>query len=362
MKAKAAVLHETGKALQIEFVDIAEPKENEVLVKIVATGICHSDEAGRMGYAKIPAILGHEGSGIVEQVGGNVTSIKKGDHVVLALATCGECRYCAAEQPFSCIEQRKLNFGGTMRDGTYRITQDGEGINNYFGQSSFATYAVVDIHSVIKVDKDVDLSILGPLGCGFETGAGTVLGYLNAKPGTSIAVFGCGSVGFAAILAAKIAGCKNIIAVGGTPDKLKLALEMGATHIINRKETPDIVSEIRQITGDGVEYSIDTTAQPDIIMTGIKSMAAMGTMVLLGLGPDITFNPSLIMGRSQAVAATSIGCVNPQDFIPKMISYYKEGRFPFDKLITFYELEDIEKAFHDSEKGLVVKPVIKMPL
>lgn len=362
MKAKAAVLYELGKPFQIEFVELSEPKENEVLVKIVASGICHSDEVGRNLMAPIPAVLGHEGSGIVEKIGANVKGIEEGDHVVLTYASCGECKYCIVKKPYVCDDFNALNTGGKMKDGTSRISQDGKEINNWFGQSSFATYAVASIHNIIKVDKDVDIALLGPLGCGFQTGAGSILGYLDVKPDTSIAIFGIGAVGFAALMAAKIAGCKTIIAVGGNPDKLNLAKELGATHTINRKKVSDIAEEIKKITGRGVEYAFDTSGAEGLIKEGIKSLGPLGKMALVGATfGDIPINPISMMGGSHSIAAITEGCVDPYEFIPRMVKYYKEGRFPFDRLVKFYEFNEIEQAFKDSASGLTIKPIIKMP-
>jgi aryl-alcohol dehydrogenase len=361
MKAKAAVVREAGKPFQIEVVDIAEPKKNEVLVKIIASGVCHTDEAGRQGgFVPFPAVLGHEGAGIVEKVGSGVTTVQKGDHVVLTYASCGECKLCIAKKPFVCTDFNALNIGGKLRDGTSRISIDGKEINNFFGQSSFAAYAVTDIHNVVKVDKDVDITLLGPLGCGIQTGAGTVLSQLGPEPGSSIAIFGIGALGLSGIMAAKIVGCKTIIAVGGTPEKLKLALELGATHTVNRKEVGDVPGAIKGITGGGVNYSLDTSGAPVMMQYSLRAMADLGKAAWVGIGPEVTVSP-YDMGANKSVGYYVEGSVDPQVFIPQMISYYKQGKFPFDRLIKFYELEDIDKAFKESQSGLVVKPIIKMP-
>jgi aryl-alcohol dehydrogenase len=361
VRAKAAVMQDGG-AMLIQDIDLADPKKEEILVKIMVTGVCHTDEAVRGGIARSPAVLGHEGSGIVEKAGPGVTEFKPGDHVVLTYASCGACDSCVHGQPYACDRTFEMNMGGKMPDGTSRISQGGKEIGQYFGQSSFAEYAVVNVQSAVKVDDDVDISILGPLGCGFQTGAGTVLEYLKAKPTDSIVVFGIGSVGFAAIMGAKIAGCKNIIAVGGTPDKLKLALELGATHIINRKEIPDIGAEIVKITGRGAQYIIDTTGQNELIQEALKGLATLGTLILLAMGPPITIDPVPLMGRSQTISAVTEGCVKPKEFIPRLVKYYKEGRFPFDKLLKFYSLDEIEKAFQDMHNGAAIKPALKMSL
>lgn len=362
MKAKAAVLHEKGAPFKVEYVDIAEPKENEVLVKVVASGICHTDEVGRsLGYAVIPAVLGHEGSGIVEKVGSNVKDIEPGDHVVLTYSHCGECKFCVVKKPYACDDFNVMNFSGKMVDGTSRITQEETEINNFFGQSSFSTYAVVDYHSAIKVDKDVDLKLLGPLGCGYQTGAGAVLGHMNAQKGGTLVVTGMGAVGFGGLMAGIVAGCKNVIAVGGTPDKLKIALEIGATHVINRKEVANITEEIKKISEAGADYILDTSGSPELIDAGLKALGMLGHLTMVGLTPDITISPGAMMGSSQSVSSITEGCVDPHTFIPEMVSYVKDGRFPIEKLSTFYELEEINKAFEDQEKGRVIKPILVMP-
>lgn len=360
MKIQAAVLYERGGEFVFDEIDLADPQENEVLVKVIAVGICHTDEGGRQWMIDPPVVLGHEGSGIIEKVGPGVKDFQPGDHVVITVASCGACEYCLKGMPYACPHMGALNIGGKMIDGTSRLSKDGKPLNNFFGQSTFAQYAVVNQTSLVKVDKDVDLALLGPLGCGFQTGAGTVMGALNAQPSDSIVIFGCGSLGLSGIMGAKVAGCKNIIAVGGTPDKLVLAKELGATHTINRKEVPDVAAEVFKICG-GANLAFETTGAPQMFDIAVASVGTLGKVALCGVGNKFTFDPmSLIIG-SKTIMGSNEGNISYHTFIPQMIEYYKQGKFPFDKLITFYDFKDIEKAFQDSQKGLVVKPILRIP-
>ncbi|MDD3414908.1 MAG: NAD(P)-dependent alcohol dehydrogenase [Lachnospiraceae bacterium] len=359
METTAALVTKVKNNFEIVGITLNEPKANEIQVRIVASGICHTDEAGRTGVAHFPVVLGHEGAGIVEKVGNAVEDFNIGDHVVLTIPSCGECEYCKSKKAFACKKNEELIFGGKMKDGTTRISFRRGTVNHFFGQSSFSKYVIVDARSAVKVDKDVELSLLGPLGCGFQTGAGTVLGFLKAQKGSSIVVFGCGAVGFSAIMAAKIAGCSQIIAVGGNDDKLQLAKELGATHIVNRKNTKDISAVIRKMTG-ALNYALDTSGAPEMIDVAIKSLDKLGHLVLVGMGSEITINPVELMVDSISISAIAEGCVNPYEFIPQLVSFYKQGIFPIDKLVTYYEFDQINKAFEDLRNGAVIKPILKI--
>lgn len=364
MKIQAAVVHEAGQPFQIEEVELSGPKAGELLVKIVASGVCHTDEvAQHQGIpVPLPAVLGHEGCGIVEDVGEGVTEFRKGDRVSFSFGFCGHCENCLSAHQHACENFNAINFGGVMADGTRRLSQNGVELSSFFGQSSFATYAVVHQNSTIKVtDATIDLALLGPLGCGIQTGAGAVLNRLKPAFGSSIAVFGCGTVGMSAIMAAKIAGCDKIIAVGGNKKSLELALELGATHTVNRKECDDIVAEVKRITNGGTHYSIDTTGVGDFVRKALASVRFMGTCVVLGATGDLTINVQQeLMGDAKSLIGIVEGDSIPKLFIPQLIEYYKKGRFPFDRLIKFYDFKDINKAFADSHNGDVIKAVLKM--
>ncbi|MFC0330691.1 NAD(P)-dependent alcohol dehydrogenase [Paenibacillus sepulcri] len=278
MKITAAMTAEKGSPFELHELELADPKPNEVLIRIVASGVCHTDAASRDGEIPVqyPVVLGHEGSGIVEKAGSNVTSVVPGDHVVISFASCGNCEYCLSGKPAYCSSFLMLNFGGVMADGTTPLHHHEHGVKNFFGQSSFATYAIANERSVVKVDKEIDLALLGPLGCGIQTGAGTVFNSLQPKFGESIAIFGAGSVGLSAVMAAKIIGCSRIIAVDIIPSRLELAKELGATHVINGNEA-DAVAEIRRITNGGANYSIDTTGVTEIGIQTAEAIRVKGT-------------------------------------------------------------------------------------
>lgn len=363
MKIKAAVVHEKGQPFQIEELHLDSPKAGEVLVKIVASGICHTDEVAQLQFIPVPlpAVFGHEGCGIVEEVGQGVTDFKKGDRVGFSFGFCGYCENCLSAHQHACENFNAINFAGVMTDGTTRLSQNGVKVSSFFGQSSFATHAVVNQNSMVKIDNDIDLALAGPLGCGIQSGAGTVLNRLKPKFGSSIAVFGCGTLGMSAIMAAKIAGCAQIIAISGNPTSILLAKELGATHTINRKETDDVVGKIKEITKGGVHYAIDTSGVPELVRKALASVRAMGTAVVVGATGELTINVQMeLMGEAKSLIGVIEGDSVPRIFIPQLINYYKAGKFPFDKIIRFYDFKEINQAFEDSRDGKVIKAVIKM--
>ncbi|REJ16303.1 MAG: aryl-alcohol dehydrogenase [Caldibacillus debilis] len=361
MRIKAAVVHDKGENFRIEEVELSDLKRDEVLVKIVASGICHTDAVARdIGLTPFPAVLGHEGSGIVEKVGPDVKTIRPGDHVVISFASCGQCEHCLTGHPGACFKINELNFGGKDEDGDYRIFQNGRGVSTFFGQSSFATYAIAKERNVVKVDKDVDLALLSPLGCGIQTGAGTVLNKLKPAFGSSIAVYGCGAVGLSAVMAAKIAGCKQIVAVDIHQNRLELAKELGATHVLNGKEA-DVVKEIKAVTEGGTHYAVETTGVPAVVRQSLQALRPLGQTAIVGVTPEMTIDVhNEIMAEGKTMMGVIEGDAVPKLFIPQLIAYYKKGLFPFDKLIRFYAFDEINKAFEDSAKGITVKPVIKI--
>ena len=364
MKMKAAVTWGVGEPFSIEEVELAAPKDDEILVKISACGVCHTDEAAKTQVIPVPlpAILGHEGCGTVVEVGRSVKEFKPGDKVGMSFGFCGHCDNCLSAHQHACENFNAINFGGVMADGTTRLSKDGKPIAAFFGQSAFAEYAVVNAASAVKLpDTDIDLRLVAPLGCGIQTGAGAVLNRLRPPFGSSIAVFGCGTVGMSAIMAAKIAGCDKIIAVGGNAASLKLALELGATHTVNRKETKDIVGDIKAITGGGVNYAIDTSGVADFVKKALASCRFMGTAVVLGATGDVSFNiQQELMGEAKSLIGIVEGDAIPKLFIPKLLEYYRKGQFPFDKLIKFYPFEEINTAFEESHKGKCIKAVLTM--
>ncbi len=364
MLMEAAVTYEKGK-FTFDEIELDEPKADEVLIKIAASGCCHTDLGGRdqMAPWPIPGVLGHEGSGIVEKVGDMVYGIKPGDHVVMSYQFCGHCDNCLEGHPARCNTWFPLNFLGRLKDGTTRLhTKDGKDLSVFFGQSSFAQYAVCNQSQVAVVDPDVDIRLLGPLGCGFQTGFGTVTNVFKAGFGDTIAVYGVGGVGLAAIMAARIAGCEKIIAVGRHQDKLDLALEMGATDVVNSKQT-DPVEAVRAITGGvGTKFALDTSGVASVIKQAINASRNYATICTVAMSPD-TLEVEIeqeLMGPGRKIMGSTEGDAVAKNFIPQMVEYYKQGRFPFDKLCKFYNWKDIDQAFQDSLDGKVVKPIIVM--
>lgn len=364
-QAYAAISRERSKPLVLECIGIDEPRADEILVRIVASGVCHTDMVVRdQGYdVPQPVVLGHEGSGIVEAVGSDVKTLVPGDHVALSYAYCGKCDKCLDGTPYYCEDFFGRNFRGTRPDGTCPIhDSSGNQISGcFFEQSSFATYAIASERNAVKISKDVPLELIGPLGCGLQTGAGAVLNCLKPRLGSSIAIFGAGAVGMAAAMAAKIAGCATIIVIDLNDERLELAIELGATHTVNARNV-DSVAAIREIVPAGVDFSLECTSSPRVFRQAVDCLGTPGTCGLVGssaLGTEGVIDiGSFLFGR------TLVGVVEgqsvPADFVPQLIKYWQQGRFPFDKLVQFYDLDDINQAMADSESGKVIKPILRM--
>ena len=364
MKVFASVTRKPGQ-LSLENVELSAPKASEVLVKTIACGVCHTDAAALHSYIPVtlPIILGHEGVGIVEEIGSEVTTLKKGDRVILSFPSCGKCQYCHDDHPYACDNMNTLFFDGTYNDGTKRFSSEGVEISSFFGQGSFADHVIIDARNAVKadIDNDEDLANLCSLGCGVQTGAGAVFNRIKPKQGTSIAVFGCGGVGMSAIMASAIAGCSTIIAIDIVPSRLELAKELGATHVINSSET-DPVAEIKRITGGGVHNSVESSGIAKVTIQALECLRHGGMAVLLSVtGPEEITIPleALILNPNVTLTGLVEGASNPQTFIPELVKYYKEGRLPVDKLVQFYDFKDIEKAFADSHTGVAIKPILR---
>lgn len=363
MNIQAAVTHGQGEPFKLESVQLADPKFDEIRVRIVATGVCHTDVVARdLGIAPYPIVLGHEGSGVVDAVGAGVSNLQIGDHVVLSFAHCGRCGHCLTGHPTVCDTFNDLNFGGNMDDGSRRLAQGEQSLATFFGQSSFATYAIVRSSNAVKVDSDVDLTLLGPLGCGIQTGAGTILNRLRPEFGSSVVVYGAGAVGLSAVMAAKIVGCQHIIAVDVHADRLALAKELGATHTFNGKEM-DVVEQVKKLTGGGSHYAVETTGAPQVVKQSLNALRPLGICAIVGITPEVNLDiHNDLMAEGKSMIGVIEGDSIPRVFIPQLVAYYKAGQFPFDRLIKFYEFEQINQAFDDSASGTTIKPVLKMNL
>ncbi len=364
MNIKAAVIVETGGEFIIEELELSDPRDDEVLVRIAGVGICHTDLVARDHHLPIPgppSVFGHEGAGVVEQVGSRVTKVKPGDHVVLAWDCCGTCSSCKSGRDPYCLTFFLHNFHGARPDGSATLHKGDQVIHgSFFCQSSFADFALANERNVVKVRDDIPLEILAPMGCGVMTGAGAVMNSLRPRPGSSIAVFGVGTVGMSAVLAAVVVGCTTIIGVDVHPDRLERAKEFGATHVVNAGQV-DPVEAIREITGGGVDLSLECVGNPVVLRQAVDALPRCGVCGLIGAvapGTEVSLDMDLLM-NGRTVTGIIQGDSIPDLFIPRLIELYSQGRFPFDRVITFYPFDDINQAVADIEEGRVIKAVLR---
>lgn len=360
MEIRAAVLRESAKDFELTTLELGELRPDEVLVRMVATGVCHTDliMAGRPLVPK-PIVLGHEGAGVIEAVGSAVQTIHAGDHVVLSVDACGHCSNCLTGHPTYCRLAQRLNFASARLDGSTALSENGRPIHShFFGQSSFGTYAVATERNAVKVDNDLPLELLGPLGCGIQTGAGSVLNALRPPLGSSIAVFGVGSVGLSAVLAAVVAGCSPIIAIDINRQRLDVAKQLGATHVIDAT-TAKPGEEIRRITdGMGSNFAFLTSGDPSSMREAIEGLDVLGVCGFVAAGGEVPFSPNaMLWGRS--LRGIIEGDSIPKLFIPQLIELWRQGRFPFDKLISFFPFDKINEAANASLTGEAIKPVLR---
>ncbi|HET9903836.1 MAG TPA: NAD(P)-dependent alcohol dehydrogenase [Xanthobacteraceae bacterium] len=366
MQITAAVVREKSGPFSIERLELDEPRGNEVAVRIVASGMCHTDLHGRDGYygTPFPAVFGHEGAGTVLAVGPEVRTLSPGDHVIVSFPWCGHCPSCAAHVPAHCLHQWELKMRGTRPDGSTLMRMgDAPVYSAFFQQSSFGTVAISQEPWVVKVRADAPLDRLGPFACGIQTGAGAVLNAVRPQAGESLAVFGTGGVGLSALMAAKLAGCDPLIAVDIRPKRLALARELGATHAIDATATPDIVGEIRKLTRYGVRHAIDTTAVPAMFRQAVDALMPLGTCILLGSarpGVEAAFE-MVKLQEGRGIRGVIQGWSEPKSFLPKLVDLMMEGKLPVERLMTWYDLADINRAADDAAKGTTIKPVLRMP-
>lgn len=363
-QVSAAVLREGASTFALETLTIDAPAAGEVLVRIAGVGICHTDLGIRHGVLPfpLPAILGHEGSGIVEQVGEGVTHLQPGDPVVLSFAACGRCSACGDAHPAYCSRSPLLNLSGS-RAGAASAYVDARGsaVNGrFFGQSSFASHALVDASCAVRIPADVPVELMGPLGCGLQTGAGAIINVLRPKAGSSVVMFGAGAVGLAGIMAARAAGCGTLVAVDRHDARLQTALELGATHTIN-PEREDLDELLRGIARRGVDFSLECTGHPALLRKAVEILRPGGSCALVGTsraGTELKVDAmTLLNGRN--VHGVIEGDSVPAEFIPQLIAMWRSGAFPFDRLVRFYALEQINEAVADVEAARVVKAVLR---
>ncbi|HEX2315100.1 MAG TPA: NAD(P)-dependent alcohol dehydrogenase [Thermomonospora sp.] len=364
MKVTAAVLRSRGGPPALEEAELAEPRADEVLVRMVASGICHTDLVTAAGHdpAAPPLVPGHEGAGVVEAVGPGVEAVEPGDHVLLSYGWCGACARCGRGRTAYCESFLGLNYYGTRLDGTTAMSQAGSPIrSHFFGQSSWATHSVTTERNVVRVDPDLPFEYLAPLGCGVQTGAGAVLNVLRPRPGSSLAVFGAGGVGLSAVMAARIAGCATIVAVDPDPSRRALAEALGATATVDPGEG-DAAAAVVALTG-GVEHTVECVGAPDVVRAAVASLSSPGMCVTVGFrggsNPVELDQLALMMGRG--IRGSIEGDAIPQRFIPRLIEHYRNGELPMEKLVRTYAFGDLDQALAAARGGEVVKPVLIFP-
>lgn len=363
MQATAAVLNQPNGPYDIEELEVAEPQAGEIRVAIKAVGICHTDlviGSGAMGL-QFPAVLGHEGAGIVESVGEGVTKVAPGDKVLLTFNSCGECPTCHKDEPAYCDNFMAANMLAVRADGSSRLSRDGEKVaDNFFGQSSFASFAIANERNILKVDDDADLAVLAPLGCGIQTGAGGVLRSLEAKAGETLVVLGAGAVGLSAIMGGKIAGCSTIIAVEPQEDRRAMATQLGATHTLDGQG--DVATAVREILPRGADMIIDSSGFMPVVEQSVNMIANRGRIGLIAVPGSLDAQLPLPVVQWVTQGGTARGIVEgdslPDEFLPELIGYYNDGKLPLEKFSKTYPLAEINQAIEDAHSGKAIKAVL----
>ncbi|KIW09877.1 hypothetical protein PV08_11978 [Exophiala spinifera] len=365
----ALVVEKPGAPFLLEDVILDEIRSQELLVEIKYTGVCHTDlvvQEGKMPIGSFPAVLGHEGAGVILRLGDGLkeSGLVVGDRVLLGYCSCMACPACNENRKGACNNIAMINFAGARgpEDSPLRLT-NGKSIRGaFFGQSSFSKLALVDSRAVVKYDGPVDdLSFLAPLGCGYMTGAATVMNVLQPKASQSVAIFGLGAVGLCALMAAKSIGVREIIAVDILDSRLEIATKLGAARTINGKQHDSIETAIHQLLPAGVDYIVDTTGLTKMINEGLKALGHGGTFAVVGTprpGELAHFDPLDMLVHCKKIIGVTGGYCNPQSFIPQLVQMFRAGRFPIDTLSETYAPSEIEQAIQDMKSGKVIKPIL----
>lgn len=362
---EAAVVEGPGAPFTIQEIELDDPQPTEILVRMTAAGLCHTDLTIRAGHIPfpLPGVLGHEGTGIVEAVGSAVTRVVPGDTVVLTFTSCGHCPSCKSAHPAYCNTWIPQNLiGGKRVDGTSPLHRAGQPLGGrFFGQSSFARHAIVDERSTVKIEHDVPPELLAPLGCSIQTGTGAVWNTLKPQPGSSIAVLGVGAVGIAAIMAATLTPVRQIIAVGRNPEHLQLAEKFGATHTLNTGEV-ELAAGLRTLTGGaGVDNVVEAIGNADLLKASIEGLATRGSVAVVGAPPygvEVSLDVHrLLPGRR--VLGVCEGDSDPEQLIPLLAGLVASGRLPIASLVREYPFEEIDRAAQDFAAGEVSKAVLR---
>lgn len=369
MQVLAAVATGAGKPFVLQTVELEAPRDDEVLVRIVGVGVCHTDLVFRDAEAIAPpAVFGHEGSGIVEKVGARVTKFAPGDRVAITFRSCGACVRCDCGDAAYCLTMPMLNYAGVRTDGSRSFRAEavdggGEISGNFFGQSSFATHALTYERNLVKVPDDLSLELMGPLGCGVQTGAGAIMRSLACEEGSSLLITGGGPVGLSAVMGARIRKCSIIIVVEPHAERRKLALEFGATHVIDPAVTPDLAAAVRAIVKDGVNYAFDTTGLPPVHAGIMAALAPKGVVGLVGVaapGTPLPGDINTLMTFGFTLRGIIEGDSDPEVFLPELIAHYRKGELPFDRMITTYPFSQINEAIAAQHRGECIKVVLLM--
>ena len=367
MEISAAVIEKHDGPFTMQTVELEDPGPGEVLVKLRATGICHTDGLARHGDLPfpLPGVLGHEGAGVVAALGPGVTEVAEGDGVVIGWPSCGRCRNCRAGQPRYCRRLGEaLAGGGRLDDGRSVFTRaSGENLHShFFGQSSFATYSLTTAASLVKVPEDLPLELMGPLACGISTGAGAVFNEARPGAGDSLVVFGTGTVGLAAIMAACNSAATRIIAVDRHDSRLELARELGATHTVNA-DTDEPVAAIHDICAGPADIALECTGVISVVRQAADSVGMLGTCYLIGGAPaaaEFTLDHLTTLWGKRIVGVLG-GSGQSGLLVPAIMELYRQGRFPFERLVTYYHFTQVEEALNASYAGTVIKPILRMP-
>ena len=366
MQITAAVVEEVHGPFVVRDVELDEPGPGEVLVKVAATGFCHTDGIARHGDLPfpLPGVLGHEGAGTVAAVGSGVTSVREGQAVVIGWPSCGRCRNCLDGEPRYCLRLGEAIVGGHRLDGPSALrTSSGERLaSHFFGQSSFATYALTTETALVPVPEELSVELMGPLACGLATGAGAVFHTIRPLPGASLVVYGVGTVGLAAIMAARNSAATTIVAVDRHASRLALASSLGATDIVDAAAS-DPVAAVHDICGGPADFALECTGVISVVRQAIDSVGMRGTCVLIGGAPAgaefAVDHLSTLWGKT--IVGTLGGSGRSARLIGSLMDLHASGRFPFDRLVEFFALDRMEDAVTASYEGAVIKPVIRMP-
>jgi len=361
---KAAVLYQAGSPLKIEDVRLSEPRRGELVVRVAAAGVCHSDYHYLIGdlATPLPVVLGHEGAGIVEEVGPEVTKVKRGDHVVLLWrASCGRCEYCARGRPALCdISKVQRNTGG-MLDGTSRLTSGDTELKHFLGVSCFAERCVVAEDAVVKIPDDTPMEIAALLGCSVITGVGAVLNTANVSAGSKVLVLGAGGVGLCCVMGAAVAGASQIIVVDVSAQKLDFARQFGATDVIDAAND-DVVKAVRTKTGGGADYSFEAIGRAETLLQAVRAIRGGGTAVAVGLArADSTVALSIndLVLQEKTLKGSLYGSARPVIDLPLLLQLYKREKLPLDRLLVRrYGLDDVNEAFYALSSGELGRSVV----